>query len=557
MMDNKPKVNPSTLKWIVERTKKYTPFIIVVSIFDIAASVIMIALAAISKEIIDNGANGITDKFIMSSILIFAFVILQKVIDAANSMLSVRYGCKYVMDMRSYMFSSVLHKRYSKLFGHHSGDILNRFTSDIDIVASGALYIIPNILSIISKIVIGGAALFMQNWLFAVAVLIIGFIFPFFGRMISKKYKHLHKEVSKSEGDTRSFIQESFANIVVIKTFESEKPILNKLSEYMEKNLKLRIKRNIYSVIVNTLLYFFFTFGYYIVLVWGSSQLSTGVLTFGTLNYYLQLISILRAPLQNVSSIIPTYYSMIASAERLIEIENMGDEPECLPKEELTGIKKDFEEISVNNIAFAYDKELVLKNCSFKIKRNCITAITGESGSGKSTFFKLILGLYEPTGGSITFNDGTSVNASTRGMFSYVPQSNMMISGTIRDNITLCNPDITEEQIIAATKSAVIYDFIKTLPDGFDTVLGERGAGLSEGQLQRVSIARALLFDAPILLLDESTSALDEETETQLLSNIKNISGKTILFITHRHTSLSVCDTIVHVEDKKYEVVKE
>ncbi len=544
------------IRWVANQTKKFLPGIIVISLIDIVLSLIMIYLAYVSKGVIDSGAKGNTNKFIFYSVVIFSVILCQLLLNALSSMLTVQISGKYINSMREYMFSSVMAKKYSKLFGHHSGDILNRFTSDIDTVASGAINIIPSITSMITKIVVGTAALIFENWIFAVAVLLIGFIVPLCGRLVSKKYKSVHKEVQKSEGKTRSFIQEGFANIVVIKTFISEAPIIDTLKKYMNENLKLKLKRNVYSIIVHTLLNAFFTIGYYIILVWGSSMLVTGVFTFGTLNYYLQLVSILRAPLQNISGILPSYYSMTASAERLMEIEDMEDEPTIIDQAQLNEIKSSFEKISVDNLAFAYENELVLKNCSFDINRGKITAITGESGSGKSTLFKLILGLYEPTGGSITFNGKTKVDASTRGMFSYVPQSNMMLSGTIRENITLGNPNITDEQIISAAKSAVIYDFIESLPNGFETVLTERGGGLSEGQLQRISIARALILDAPILLLDESTSALDEETETELLSNIKNISGKTILFITHRHTSLGVCDTVVHVKDKKYSVIK-
>ena len=170
----------------------------------------------------------------------------------------------------------------------------------------------------------------------------------------------------------------------------------------------------------------------------------------------------------------------------------------------------------------------------------------------KSTLFKVILGLYTPQKGSITVNGDIKADASVRGLFSYVPQGNMVLSGTVRDNITLCNPNISEERLAEAAKAAEIYDYIMSLPDGFDTVLSERGAGLSEGQIQRISIARALLVDAPMLLLDEATSALDEQTETAVLANIKKMTGKTVLFITHRNTSLKVCDTIVHVSNGKF-----
>ena len=410
MMYLSNKKSNGSLAWVFARTKSFIPWILLNSAFSVSTSTIMIILAKMSKEIIDNGTKGMTEQFITASLLLFGFIVLQILLDAIASMINVRVQGRYVIKMRQYMFSSVLHKKYSKIFGTHSGDILNRFTSDIDTVANGALGIIPTILSMLSKIIIGGIALFMENPLFAVAVLFIGFVFPLAGRMISKRYKHLHKEVQKSEGKSRAFIQESFANIVVIKTFSSETPILGKLNDYMGENLKLKLKRNLYSVLVHSTLFSFFTFGYYGVLVWGSYNINNG-LTYGTLNYYLQLISILRAPLQNISSIIPTYYSMLASAERLIDIENIESEPDLIEDTKLKEIMKSFDYIDVNNLAFAYENELILKNCSFRINKHEITAITGESGSGKSTLFKLLLWLYDPTGGSLTFNSGIDINA--------------------------------------------------------------------------------------------------------------------------------------------------
>lgn len=554
-MNKNIKTKNGAFWWVFRRTKKFFPWIFLSSLISVVSSLILIGLAYVSKMVIDAGTHGHKEQFLAASVSIILFLAFQIILDSVSSMLSVRVSGKYTISLRNHMFSSVLHKKYSEIFGTHSGDILNRFTSDIDAVSSGALNIIPSIFSMLTKIIVGGIALIMQNWKLAIIVLVVGFVFPLVGKMVSKKYKHMHKEVQKSEGMARAFMQESFVNVLVIKTFSSETPILKKLNEYMDKNLSLKLKRNIYSVVVHALLFSFFSFGYYGVLIWGSAQLVSGF-SFGTLNYYLQLVSILRNPLQSISSVIPTYYSMLASAERLMDLESIDAEPEPINSNELKAVMDEFSSIDVDNLAFAYDNELVLKNCTFKINKNDITAITGESGSGKSTLFKLILGLYEPTGGSITFNGTKKTDASTRGMFSYVPQTNMLLSGTIRDNLTLCNPNISEDELIKATKTAVIYDTIKELPDGFDTALTERGGGLSEGQLQRISIARALLFDAPILLFDESTSALDEETETALLSNIKKLNEKTVIFITHRNTSLSVCDRIIHVEDKKYSVIK-
>lgn len=212
----------------------------------------------------------------------------------------------------------------------------------------------------------------------------------------------------------------------------------------------------------------------------------------------------------------------------------------------------DFNKIIATDLSFAYTNEIVLRENNFSIDKGSITAITGRSGSGKSTLFKLLLGLFPPTCGKICFDEKTQINETTRHMFSYVPQGNMIISGSIRDNISLCNNCIDEEKIINAAKTAAIYDFINSLPNGFDTVISERGQGLSEGQIQRIAIARALLFDAPIILLDEATSALDESTETTLLTNLKKLTDKTIIFITHRNTSLNVCDKILYLSNGKF-----
>ncbi len=545
--------NSTALRWIIARVKRFIPAIVGVSVLNALLSVSYVVLALISKEILDSTDK---NKLLMTGAILIMLVIAELVTGTLLTIINVKLSGSITISMRSYMFSSLVHKKYPGLFDHHTGDLLNRFTSDIDQVVTGATSIVPSAVSMISKLVAGMIALFTMNPELAAIVLVLGFTVPFLGRFISKKYKYMHKEVQRTEGQARSFLQESFANVVVIKTFISEAPILKKLNEYMQMNLKMKVKRSFINAIIHFCLHMLFTLGYYLVLIWGATQLSVGRLTYGTLNAYLQLISQLRAPLQNVSGILPQYYAAIASAERLMELENIENEPMIIKEDNLSKLREGFGGIRVKNVSFSYDEEVILRNCTFEVKSGAITAITGESGSGKSTVFKILLGLYEPDGGSIEFMDGTEINASTRGMFSYVPQGNMILSGSIRDNITLCDENITDEQIERATRAAAIYDFINTLPNGFDTVLSERGAGLSEGQIQRISIARALLFDAPILLLDESTSALDEQTEVELLSNIKSMTDKTVLFITHRNTSIGVCDHIVHVENKKFNMIK-
>ena len=537
--------NSLTNKWIFKQCRPFIPAIIFISVLNIVAALLYVFLANLSQQIIDSANDSTTHAFLIGSLLIFATIIVYVAIEATISLISVAISSKINISLRNKIFTSLLNKRYVDISEYHSGDLLNRFSSDIEQIVNGTVVLIPSVVSMLTKIVAGITALCVKNYFFAFAVLIIGFIFPLIGRLFSGQYKKLHKDVQQSEGVTRSFLQECFANIVVIKTFTGEKPFKIKFNEYMARNHSLKIKRNIISVIISVLIYLFFNFCYYGVLVWGALQVATGVITAGMLIYFLQLVSILRSPLQNISGIMPKYYSTIASAERLIELENLQDEKKC----EDTQKRVEFKTIVASDLTFAYTNEIVLRDNNFTINRGEITAITGRSGSGKSTLFKLLLGLFPATSGKLSFDGINPIDETTRQMFSYVPQGNLIISGTIRDNITLCDNNVIEDEIVSVSKAAAIYDFIMTLPDGFDTVISERGQGLSEGQIQRIAIARALLFNAPILLLDEATSALDEATETELLNNLKTLTDKTILFITHRNTSLDVCDKILNLSN--------
>ena len=540
--------NGRALKWIYCRIRRYIPLTAAVSVVSALSALSFVALALITKRVMDIATGDTTGSLLKSGILLFAVIAIQILLSAAQSILNAYSNGKQTIAFRNYLFGVLCRKKYADISAYHSGDILNRFTSDIDTVVTSSVNIIPNVVSIATKIVAGiGTMLFMNPYI-AAAVLLCGVTFPAIGRAINKRYKYMHKECQRTEGRTRAFLQECFENIVVIKTFISEAPFIKKLDSYMDDNFRLKIKRTSISVIANISLYALFTAGYYAVLLWGAGGLSGGTLTYGTLMAFLQLISQLRAPLQNVSGILPQYYSALASAERLMELEGAADEPFPATAERLEKIKEDFRTLEIKNLFFGYAGESVLRDFSLCAKRGNITAITGESGSGKSTLFKLILGLYEPQSGSITVNGEIPLDASLRGLFAYVPQGNMVLSGTVRENITMNNRTVTDEQIERAARAAEIYDYITSLPDGFETHLAERGAGLSEGQIQRISIARALLTNAPILLLDEATSALDEETETRVLANIKSMTDKTVLFITHRNTSLKVCDRIVHVE---------
>lgn len=548
--------NKAALSWIGGRIKKFIPEITLISLISGVTSVSFVALALVSRDVIDIATGSKSGGLAKSGLLLFAIIIGQIILSAVSSVIKARVSGRMTISMRNSLFSGIVKKKYPNISSRHSGDILNRLTSDTEVIVSGAVSIIPAVVSTFAKIIAGIGALFFLNRTFALIILVLGITVPAIGRAINRKFKYLHKECQRSEGVTRSFLQECFENVIVIKSFISEKPFLKKLNRSMDENYRYKMKRNGVSVFANMSLYSFFTVGYYTVLLWSAGLISNGSISYGTLTAFLQLISQLRAPLQNISGILPQYYSAIASAERLMELVAGEDEHTPLTGEGLDSLKNEFKTINATGVNFAYDGEEVLSDCTLTLERGKITAITGESGCGKSTLFKLLLGLYEPQSGSITINGNIPVGAATRGLFAYVPQGNLILSGTIRENLTLCDDGISDAAVEEAAKAAEIYDYIVSLPDGFETVISERGTGLSEGQLQRIAIARALLYDAPVLLLDESTSALDEQTETRLLSNIKALPDKTVIFITHRNTSISVCDRIIHVENKRFCKIK-
>lgn len=545
-----------TLKWVYQNTKKYFPLVYLIAFLSALTAVMGVVLALVSKNVLDVATNAKEGSIVASSITLIAVILVQILSSFSTSFLKDYTTAKLTILLRKKIYTLITKRKFSEIVKYHSGDILNRITSDTDVVISSVVNIIPRIVAMLVKIIGCIWVLLVLDPMIAILSLSLGIFIPAIGRIFSKKYKYLHKEGQKAEGKVRSFMQESFENIVVVKVFSNQSPFLKKLDEYMHKNFIIKMKRAVVSIFIKFGLFSFFSLGYYVVMIWGAIQISKGIITYGTLMAFLQLVSQIRGPLESVSGIIPQFYSTIASAERVIELEKGDLDSESKGTEELEGIGNNFEFLKVDDISFSYDDESVLENCSFVVEKGKITAIVGESGSGKSTIFKIILGLYEPQKGNITINGKIKLDTSLRGLFAYVPQGNLVLSGTIRENLTLGNNDISEEQLINATKVAEIYELIKSMPDGFETELGERGAGLSEGQIQRISIARALLTDAPILLFDEATSALDETTESKLLSNIRSLESKTVIFVTHRHTSLKICDSIIHCEDKKFSVIK-
>ncbi len=547
-MNNKMKAAP--LKWIFKNSKSALFPVLITCILSAVNSVSTVYLALVSRDVIDIATGDMAGNLVNTVFLLFGVIAVHFVAMFFASILKNKIHIDLSITYKRSLFPLILRKKHSEISGFHSGDLVNRLTSDVEAVVTGSVNIVPSVVSVVSKIITCIIALYILSPFIALVFLPIGALIYIGNRIFRTKFKELHKECQRTDSKVRSFMQEAFENLTVIKSFLSGESIVNRLDENMQENRKLRLKRSLLRVSVTVLISLIFSLCYYCALTWGAANLNTAI-TYGTLMGLLQLISNIRAPLQGATGIIPSYYAALASAERLMEIEALEDERKPISEKQISKIKKSYKKIVARNLDFSYKDNYVINDSSFEIERGTITALVGESGAGKSTLFKLLLGLLSPDYGTLKFDNDTEINETTRPLFSYVPQGNMLLSGTIRDNITFCRNDIDDEKIIAAAKTAVAYDFISELPKGLDTVISERGSGLSEGQVQRIAIARALLSDSEILLLDESTSAVDEETEAVLVKNLKALKDKTVIFITHRSSSLKACQHILTVEDGK------
>jgi ATP-binding cassette subfamily B protein len=365
---------------------------------------------------------------------------------------------------------------------------------------------------------------------------------------LRRKLKGIHKEVAIAEGKSSGFMQETLEKLLFVQAMDISEEVEHRADDLLENRYTLQRKRKNISVMTSTcmnILSYGAAFGS---LIWCANGLLAGTMTFGTLTAVSQLVGQLRTPFVNISAIMPQYVALCAAAERLMELESVGKRPKARTDGEV--VYEKMEGIQAKDLSFGYDRDRIFENATFFLPKNTFGVVAGQSGIGKSTLLKLLLGVLRPESGDLVFRNGgaeTPVDATTRSLFAYVPQGNLLLSGTIRENLCITRPDATEDEINQAVLASGMDAFLPTLPLGLDTVLGESGAGLSEGQAQRLSIARAVLSQAPILLLDEATSALDAETEKLVLQRLKNLPNKTCIAVTHKPAPMEQCDWILEV----------
>ncbi|MCI9617596.1 MAG: ABC transporter ATP-binding protein [Eubacterium sp.] len=562
----------NSLRWIIKNGKKQIPKIIILSISNMILALVSTGLALVSKYAIDaaqKAANAKTDlefTHYRNLIILFGIAILliisgRLLLRIFAQSLTIKVQASMEMQMRTSLFNKILSKKYDRINSYHSGELMNRMTSDIKIVTDGITTIVPNMLYFITQFVGAFAVLIIFDWKFTMVFIVAGIVISAVTLLFRRKLKSLHKEVQETDGRVRSFFQEAIESILVVKTFRVEESFGKKGDELQIINYDAKMKRRRISICANAGFSFVFNMGYLLALVWCALKVCANTMTYGTLTAVLQLISLIQTPFVNITKVVPQYYSILASAERIMEIEEIEEEESFGEPISVKAFYECFQKAGFEGIQFNYGRESVLEEGEAWFNKGDFVAIRGISGIGKSTLMKMLLGVFQPNEGHIRLykDNGEYVEAGpdTRGLFSYVPQGNYLFSGTLRENILLINPCATEEEINEALEISDIKEFVQTLPEGLDTVIGEKGLGISEGQAQRLAIARALLSKAPILLLDEATSALDAETEQNVLKRIKLLNQKTCIIITHKAAALDVCNKEFVIENKRlYSVVK-
>ncbi len=553
---NVNKSDRAVIKWIVKICKSQMPTLVFLIIVNVIHGVTSVAFANFSKNVID----GATIRHDINYIVKFAFallgvVLLQMTLSITRSCVSERCKGRLEIIIKRHLLDVIMKKDYSKVTSYHTGELQNRMFNDVNIVTEGFTRILPQSIFFFTKLISSLIYLVIIDKVFALAFLVGGCVIFLITRLFRKRLKILHKKVQETEGKTRSFIQEIVSNLLVVKAFSVEDKIQSRTDVLQENNFDAKIKRRNFSIFANTGLNTVFSIGTVFAVAFGAWRLLNGLMTYGMVTAMLQLVNQVQTPFASLSGVMPQYFSMIASAERLIEIDSIEDEISANNSPiDVNDVYDKLLSVNFNNISFKYDRDIIFDNTSFSFNKGDFVAIMGISGIGKSTLLKLLLGVFTVQNGDINIEtaDGSiPVDKSTRRLFSYVPQGNMVISGTIRENLTFINDNVTDDEIENAIRASCAKQFIDEFPDGLETLIGEKGMGLSEGQVQRLAIARSLLSKSPVLLLDEATSALDENTEKQFLKNLKELENVTCIIVSHKKAALEICNKNIQIINGK------
>lgn len=557
-MEQNKKISKSdfaTLKWLWNTFHKERWQVVIITFTCAISASLTVVYADFSKRIINAATEEHSmERVIQCAIGFLILITVQLILNLVSASFADRCKARIEVTLRKHILDSVIKKDYQGVTKYHTGEIQNRMTNDVTTISEGFTSILPDLIYFVVKLVCAFIYLVVIDKFFTLVFVVGGFAVLIFSLMFKKIVKKLHKKVQESEGTVRSFIQEILTSLLVIKSFNVENKVEKEAEDLMELNYRTKMKRRMFSIMARAGVSASFNLGYVFALAYGAYRLVNGI-DYGTVVSMLQLVNQIQQPFASLSNMLPKYFGLLASAERIIELDKINDEFEH-NNSDINAIDTydKLKSINFENITFGYDRDVILDNTSLKIDKGDFVAIMGISGIGKSTLLKLLLGVFRIDSGSITLDVGNEtipVDCHTRKMFSYVPQGNFLLSGSIRDNLTFINSDVTDEEIKEAVRISCADQFVYDLPQQLDTVIGEHGIGLSEGQLQRLAIARSILSKSPIMLLDEATSALDEATELRFLKNLKEMQDKTCIIVSHKTAALEICNKHIKIIDSK------
>lgn len=456
-------------------------------------------------------------------------------------------GIKAQNRMQQRVLDRILRSEWRGKESRHSGDVLNRLEFDVTNVVNFLTETLPSALSVLAMFIGAFSYLASMEWRLAVLVAAMVPLFVLVSKIYIRQMRGLTRQVRDSDSKVQAFMQEITQNRMLVKTLESGGFMINRLESTQSELRRNVVRRTSFSVFSNFILNFGFTLGYLVAFLWAAVRMSAGTLSFGGMTAFLQLVSKIQGPARSLTKLVPAFVSVFTAAERLMELEEdpLEEQGDPIVLDAPCGVRLD-------NVSYAYqDGETnVIDNLSFDFRPGCCTAILGETGAGKTTLVRMLLALLQPQSGSLHIYNNVEERQLTprlRANFVYVPQGNTLLSGTIRENLRLGKHNATDEEMREALIKSCA-EFVFDLPDGLDTACAEKGGGLSEGQAQRICIARALLRNRSVMLFDEATSALDPDTERRLLKNILASHDKTIIFITHRLAVVDYCDDVLRVE---------
>ncbi len=537
------------MKQVTRWSKCIHSRIILICIMNVTLVLCSLGMTLVTKGLIDAAVSTNADALKRYGACLLILMIVEVGLSFSLSLLRTKASAKLQRSLQGTVVQEILTKQYASLRGYHSGELVNRVFSDANVIRNGVLSILPGIVSMMVSFIGAATILIALDWRFVLLLAVAGVIGTIILVLFRRPMKERHKRMHQAEDKLHSSIQETLENIRLIKASISEKRIFRQIDNRQATMEKEQIRQGKFSAVMNNSMGLMFDVSWLICMLWGGAAIYRHELTYGSLAAMLQLIGRVQGPIASAVNIATQVYGVVASAERIMELTN-------LPSETTGETLKDFDAVVIDHVTFRYDDgtDDVLRDINCTIRKGEFVALTGTSGGGKSSLFQLLLGIYSPNAGRIVYKNGMTETVAcreTRALFAYVPQGNTLFSGTLRENLTMFTDEATNEEIQEAVNAACIDDLVGEI--GLDAELGERGVGISEGQAQRVAVARALLTRAPILLLDESTSALDEETEARMLQNISTMRDKTCLIVTHRRAALAICDYRLHLTEGKME----